>query len=79
MGHPGGRLVSDAAPPKRDELAEAEALYQDQCTAANSALYASVKTAKTSDELEVAYATHTAARNAALKEYTDARRRILGH
>jgi hypothetical protein len=42
-------------------------------------LYASVKTAKTSDELEDAYAAHTAARNAALKLYTDTRRRILGH
>jgi len=79
VGHPGGRVVSDGAPPKRDELAEAEALYQDQCTEANSVLYASVKTAKTSDELEAAYGMHTAARNAALKAYTDTRRRILGH
>ena len=71
--------MSDGAPPKRDELAEAEALYQDQCTEANSVLYASVKTAKTSDELEAAYGMHTAARNAALKAYTDTRRRILGH
>jgi hypothetical protein len=71
--------VSDGTPPKRDELAEAEALYQDRCTEANSVLYASVKTAKTSDELEDAYAAHTAARNAALKLYTDTRRRILGH
>jgi hypothetical protein len=38
-----------------------------------------VKTAKTSDELEAAYAAHTAARNTALKVYTDTRRRILGH
>jgi hypothetical protein len=72
-------VTGEGTPPKRDELAEAEALYQDQCTEANSVLYASVKTAKTSDELEVAYATHTAARNAALKTYTDTRRRILGH
>jgi hypothetical protein len=79
VGYPGGREVSDGTPPKRDELAVAEALYQDQCTEANSVLYASVKTAKTSDELEAAYATHTAARNAALKTYTEARRRILGH
>jgi len=71
--------VSGGVPPKRDELAEAEALYQDRCTEANSVLYASVKTAQTSDELEAAYATHTAARNAALKAYTDTRRRILGH
>ena len=71
--------MSDGTPPKRDELSEAEALYQDRCTEANSVLYASVKTAKTPDELEAAYAAHTAARNAALKLYTDTRRRILGH
>jgi hypothetical protein len=71
--------VSDATPPRRDELAEAEALYEDRCTEANSVLYASVRAARTSDELETAYATHTAARDAALKAYTDTRLRILGH
>jgi hypothetical protein len=72
-------MVSERMPPKRDELAEAEDIYEDQCTAANAALYATVKAAQSSDELEAAYATHTAARNAALKTYTDTRRRILGH
>jgi hypothetical protein len=71
--------VNDRTPPKRDDLAEAEAFYQEQCTEANAVLYATVKTAQTSDELEAAYVTHTAARNAALKTYTDTRRRILGH
>lgn len=71
--------MSERTPPKRDELAEAEALYQEQCTTANSVLYATVKTAHSSDELEAAYGTHTEARNAALKAYTDSRRRILGH
>jgi hypothetical protein len=71
--------VSAGTPPKRDELAEAEALYEARCTEANSTLYASVKAAENPDELEAAYATHTAARNAALKVYTDTRRRILGH
>jgi hypothetical protein len=66
-------------PPKRDELAEAEALYQERCTEANSVLYAAVKAAETPDELEAAYATHTATRNTALKVYTDTRQRILGH
>jgi hypothetical protein len=71
--------VSKRIPPKQDVLAEAEDSYQEQCTAANAVLYATVKTAETSDELEAAYAAHTAARNAALKTYTDTRRRILGH
>ena len=70
--------MSDGAPPK-GELAEADVLYQEQCTRANSVLYAAVKAAQTSDELEAAYANHTGARNAALKAYTDSRRRILGH
>jgi len=64
---------------KRDELAEADLLYQERCTRANSALYAAVKVAKTSDEIEAAYAMHIEARNAALKAYTDSRRSILGH
>jgi hypothetical protein len=72
-------VVSQRMPPKRDELAEAEHLYQEQCTEANAVLYATVKSAQTSDELEAAYITHTASRNAALKTYTDTRRRILGH
>jgi hypothetical protein len=67
------------AQPKGGELAEADVLYQEQCTQANSVLYAAVKAAQTSDELEAAYANHTGARNAALKAYTDSRRRILGH
>jgi hypothetical protein len=74
-----GRVVSEGTPPKRDELADAEALYQERCTEANSVLYQSVKTAQTAGELEAAYAAHTAARDAALKVYTDTRRRILGH
>jgi hypothetical protein len=73
------RTVSERMPPKGDELAEAEAFYQGQCTEANAVLYGAVKTAQTSDELQAAYDTHTATRNAALKTYTDARRRILGH
>jgi hypothetical protein len=72
-------VVSEGTPPKRDELAEAEDLYQERCTEANSVLYQSVKAAETSGELEAAYAAHTAARDAALKVYTDTRRRILGH
>ena len=71
--------MSQVTPPKRDELAEAESLYQERCSEANSVLYVSVKAAQTSDELAAAYATHTAARDAALKVYTDTRRRILGH
>jgi hypothetical protein len=71
--------VNDETPPKRDELADAEALYQEQCTEANAVLYATVKATETPDELEAAYARHTDARNAALKRYTDTRRRILGH
>ena len=34
-----GRVVSEGTPPKRDELAEAEALYEERCTEANSVLY----------------------------------------
>jgi hypothetical protein len=71
--------VNERIPPKRDELSEAEDLYQEQCTEANSVLYAAVKEAQTSDELQAAYDAHTATRNAALKTYTDIRRRILGH
>ena len=47
--------MNDGPPPKRDELADAEALYQVQCTKANEVLYATVKAAHTSDELEAAY------------------------
>jgi hypothetical protein len=72
-------MVSERMPPKHDDLAEAENFYQEQCMAANAVLYATVKAATTPDELEAAYTTHTAARNAALKTYTDTRRRILGH
>jgi hypothetical protein len=71
--------VNERIPPKRDELSEAEDLYQEQCTEANAVLYAAVRAAHTSDELQAAYDTHTATRNAALKTYTDTRRRILGH
>ncbi len=71
--------MSEGTSPRRNELAEAEALYEERCSEANSVLYSSVKTAQTSDELEAAYATHTAARDAALKVLTDTRRRILGH
>jgi hypothetical protein len=71
--------VSDPTHPKRGGLPEADLLYQEQCTRANAVLYAAVKAAQTSDELEAAYANHTEARNAALKAYTDSRRRILGH
>jgi hypothetical protein len=65
-------------PSKAAELDEAAAGYQERCTEANTTLYAAVQTAKNSDELEAAYAEHTASRNAALKAYTDDRRRILG-
>ena len=71
--------MSESTPPRRNELAEAEALYEERRTEANSVLYSSVKAAQTSDELEAAYATNTVARDAALKVLTDTRRRILGH
>jgi hypothetical protein len=66
------------APSRAAELEGAAARYQERCTEANSTLYAAVQAAKNSDELEAAYAEHTASRNAALKTYTDDRRRILG-
>jgi hypothetical protein len=68
----------NGTPSRGAELDLAASHYQEHCTAANTKLYAAVQNAKDSDELEAAYAEHTASRNAALKAYTDARRRILG-
>jgi hypothetical protein len=59
-------------------LDQAASLYQERCTEANARLYAAVRMAQNTQELEAAYAEHTASRNAALKAYTDARSRILG-
>jgi hypothetical protein len=70
--------VSDDPRTRGLELDEAASLYQQRCTDANTNLYAAIHAAKNSEELEAAYAEHTASRNAALKVYTDARRRILG-
>jgi hypothetical protein len=61
------------------ELAEAAAQYEERCAEANATLYRAVKAAVTSEQLEAAYAAHTEARNEALQEYADARRRLIGH
>jgi hypothetical protein len=50
---------------------------QERCMEANTRLYAPTQATKNAQELEAAYAHHTAPRNAVLQAYTYAHRRIL--
>jgi hypothetical protein len=61
--------------PTEDDLASAQARYDEQCREANQRLYAAIKEARNSQELDAAYAEHTHARDKALAAFTEARRR----
>jgi hypothetical protein len=67
--------MNEATEPTEEAFAGAEARYQQQCQEANQRLYAAVRAAHNSQELDAAYAEHTQARDKALAIFTDARRR----
>jgi hypothetical protein len=67
--------MNEAENQAEGDLASAEARYQDQCREANERLYAAVKAATNSHELDAAYAEHTRDRDKALAIFTEARRR----
>lgn len=57
------------------DLASAQERYEEECRQANRRLYAAIKVARNSQELDAAYAEHTQARDKALATFTEARRR----